>query len=368
MNNKKIYDQENSLRDSNEGHTKNMKVFLMRCIIFVLSFILARCIIEFLTPYDHGNLDVQTKRNFLTKNNLKPDLFITGSSKILRGVKADLFDSIRNKENASQLQAYNLGSAGTLIGENRYLIRNYLDEGFSDSCKTIFVEWVNSYDPNPAQQYSERATYWMGPREYLEYMEMEARMSFLSIPERLKFMWLYTQMFMINMSGVARFKEQLVRWNERPTERWFDKDGYMAYQGHAPYLPSENVENPLAYFDTSAIDFQRRRAIELHDKKYEFVNRADIRQWNQLINTLHEKGIRLVLLIVPMGPDDRVVGLTHKIPEGHLIDLSDPRLFPDLYDKRIYFDRIHFNDEGARRFTRHLAEEWLKTSKNCKHR
>lgn len=350
-----------------EEHHLHMKGFLKKSLLFASFFLICRCILEWITPYHHGNIDIQTKTSILLQKSWKPDILFTGSSKILRGVKSDVFDSIRKVRGAHHPLAYNLGSPGTLIGENRYLIRNYIKEDFADSCKTIFVEWVNSYDPNPSQQFSERMTYWMEPREYWNYMEMEARMSFLSIPERLKFMWLYTRMFLINLTGIGRFKEQLLPLNVRPNEQWYDRGGYMAYHGHAPYLPNAQVDNPLAYFDTITMAKQRLNIRQLHEKKFEFVNKADIRQWNSFIESFHQQGIRIVLVILPMSPDDRVMSLTPHIPSCHLIDLSDPQRYPDLYDREIYFDRLHFNDEGARRFTCHLAEEWLKVSSACTH-
>ena len=81
---------------------------------------------------------------------------------------------------------------------------------------------------------------------------------------------------------------------------------------------------------------------------------------SQLRSIVERHGAELVLM-VPAGGDDYTTDwLLSAQREGVIdavIDLNDPRAYPDLFTYDLWYDRNHLNIEGAILFSRHLADQ-----------
>jgi hypothetical protein len=91
------------------------------------------------------------------------------------------------------------------------------------------------------------------------------------------------------------------------------------------------------------------------------INKAHLQQINRLVQFCKNKGTLLFFLLAPnMGRKNNVViQLFNGIDSSHRIELSDAKKYPELYSRDNSFDGKHLNLQGAKIFTKLLAEKFI---------
>jgi hypothetical protein len=82
----------------------------------------------------------------------------------------------------------------------------------------------------------------------------------------------------------------------------------------------------------------------------------------RLIELSSEKGIKMMIILPPKIKDryDYFMPAFNMLPKSNIIDLADPELFGDFYEKNLSYDEGHFMQEGARIYTERLVEAFLR--------
>ncbi len=88
------------------------------------------------------------------------------------------------------------------------------------------------------------------------------------------------------------------------------------------------------------------------------LNRVHLQRLRSLLERSRSKGVELYFVISPrMARYDRILAVRDSLPEGRVIDLGSVERYPGFYSLEHTFDANHLNEEGARLFSRVLAEE-----------
>ena len=79
---------------------------------------------------------------------------------------------------------------------------------------------------------------------------------------------------------------------------------------------------------------------------------------NELIQRSNEKGIRLIFLLPPFKPTKNLVSLYDNIDGNNKIEVANPRVHSDIYQKSNFFDEGHLNSKGAGLLTRKISRRF----------
>ena len=144
-------------------------------------------------------------------------------------------------------------------------------------------------------------------------------------------------------------------------------------RGFLPYQPENEAERVRVFLaDTSILTKMAIENRDVRNRKADLTaNRAHLNKILEIIEICNEAGIHCVFLLHPKQDKFHLmetIPIEGLIPENHLIDISDPDMFPELFLAANSISKSHFNIRGTRIFTNLVAEkfqelhaEWLKS-------
>jgi hypothetical protein len=317
--------------------------------------------IGWLIPYHTGGGPLSATIQHIEKKKLPVDILFMGTSRVKRSVIPSLFDSLTNKNRNPDHISFNLAMPAARIGENLYLLKNFSGTDAGDHLKIVMIEWADTYLPHPDNRQTLRARYWMDMvtcRDYL--LNVIGSHGFIGAWEAGHLNYI-TGAFLHRSLSLAHLAQAWIK-PPAPEIHLDETRGYRVSFGHAPPRPKGPQGRRIAYFDSAWIRLQQTQARELMKQKDVNALDQDVKQWNTWLTNMKHKGVHMVLLIMPGQMSVRQVALARLMPREHVLDLSDPDQYADLYDPTLYYDRMHLNDVGGRLLTRHLAEAWNRMS------
>lgn len=341
---------------------ENLKRFFLRTLAFLVILLLIRILVGILIPYHTGGGPISASIVHIEQKKKPVDILFMGTSRIRRGIIPTLFDSTCKKNRNREDLSFNIGMNATRIGENLYLLKHFTRSNAGKALKVVFVEWSDTYFPHPDNRKTERARYWMDAPNFRDYM--------FNVFESHgpKFAWTeghvtyITSAFIHRTFSLAHLGQSWMK----PARSEDDLDitrGYKITYDHAPILQKNtSPDRKIPYFDSAFIRIQQANANELHRKQDIMPLYQDLKLWNKWLRRMKLQGVHMVLLIMPGQMSERQLGLARSISREHVLDLSDPNQYPDLYDRSVYYDKIHLNNAGGRLLTLHLAEAWKRMS------
>jgi hypothetical protein len=294
-----------------------------------------------------------------------------GSSCIFWNLDPVLFDSLQPA--AWGIHSFNFGSGGTIPPETYHILDNLLAR-YDHSLRQIIVELRDDIHFPAHHVNTLRKRYFMNPRWYA-YVVRSGTGSPVPREERHTVFRRYGLALLERLCNIDYFNsiygpaDELDNLNRKREGSFRNR----SVQGFLPVLYNREIEVREAFLkDTSQLAFVASQVRSFKGPGGSvYVNKFHVDHIQGVINKCNSKGIHVVFLIHPkLDPVyvQRTVALARYIPENHLIDLSDPDAFPELYLVKNSLNNNHFNIRGteilsnlaARKFTE-IHHSWLRT-------
>jgi len=366
--------------------------------VAILAFLSTGAVLRRVASPAGGPL-VGAKREFLEVHANRFDTVFVGSSHVYRGFVPGEFDRLLGIEGLSA-KSLNYGVQLPDLLESRFLIREILEK--SPGLKRLFFEYqslapqidpANAFQPRSVYWHDqgstglavERAVYWGSELgDGLRYVEdSSAAHSIFGlcdrlIPDPLRISNLHIQHYLSDVLFVGRSKDVgrgLLGRRHGQTARFEADAGYISLEEENRRLsergqPDNPYQRRIELFAESLANY--RRTVErlksesrvVGDEEWmnaEMTRVHDLELIARIAREVQDAGVEFVLVIMPQQSADRdleeelaqVVGvpvLRYNLPERH----------PDLYAPEMRFDSGHLSEEGALRFTRTLAHDYLR--------
>jgi hypothetical protein len=329
------------------------------------SFAVTAALLEQAAPYpEMGSLD--DKLRFFAARRDDYDVLLFGSSRVLRGVVPEVLDAEMARRGIP-VRSFNFGVDGMGSHEASALVRRVLALG-PRRLRWVVVEldgWSAALPPE--NRFKRRVVFWHDRAETLSALETVARTE-PSRGRRLELSIAHLLHLAARSAAAGRGRDLAWRLRER-----FVPEGRAAAGGSvaAELARSGGFEpfSPAAYGTPTTHPFRRRflellPAYRLAVARLPAANRVqtglgayNVPALARQVAAIRRAGAEPVHLITPTA---RPTPELHRLAEAGavacLLAFNDPVAYPDLFAEDHRFDAEHLTTEGARRFTRLLAE------------
>lgn len=328
------------------------------------SFAVTTALLERVAPYpEMGGLD--DKLHYFAAHRDEYDVLFFGSSRVLRGVAPEVFDAEMARHGVP-VRSFNFGIDGMGAHETAALVRRVL------ALRPRRLRWVVveldgwSAELPPENRFKRRVVFWHDRAETLSALET-VRLTEPSWSRRLELSGAHLLHLAARSAGAGRGRELVRRARERAAP------GAMAGRemAAAELARSGGFEpfSPAAYDTPTSHPFRRRflellPAYRLAVECLPAANRAEtgLGAYNESalarqVAAIRRAGAEPVHLITPTArPTPELYRLAEAGAVPRLLAFNAPVAYPDLFVEAHRFDAEHLTTEGARRFSRLLAE------------
>jgi hypothetical protein len=327
-------------------------------VAFILGLVVAAWAIRGMQP-QYNVATVTPKLEYFAEHGEEFDVIFLGSSRTYRQVLPEIFD--REMADAGlAVRSFNLGVDGMRPPEDTYVLEQALATR-RKPLKWVFLESnLLRITPREEDRDTVRAMYW---HDWPRYAATVHRAFFADTKKRdlddrwkeIRNAWPdfaeHTRYFLQRSTAMGRGSGVLNDWifhrPAPPSAAWElgpRKDGYRV----ASVADQMTPEVRAAYEK----DLEAAVAMPPKASGGDPATLADLAAKRRLVE---RHGAGLVLFVAPFTTRSVFVPKSPEI----VLDFSDPRRFPGLYEPRHRADRGHVNIAGSRLFTELLAREFL---------
>ncbi len=298
-----------------------------------------------------------------------------GSSLVYRSFRPDVIDPFLSQATGQEFRSFNLGMAGMFTQETDALLDRVLAQQPA-RLRWIVVQVPAWFSPFAHEQLgdNQRAVFAYAPRQTLALLRHQNWRTMPSLHERLTVAANHVRQA-VRRHGSIGLGPQL--WQAilgaRTETLVSQKREFLVARGYASLdaeTDTEFIERRQRFADNSGGRAAYRRKLE---------------DWSQAPTNIHtnvrdsylyelldsakrraaEHDIELVLVGMPTLERNKLTEWLSTDNSGFtLINLSDPRTAPRLFDAELRFDPHHFNHEGAQVFSEAFAARLAETVKN----
>lgn len=322
-----------------------MRRFLLQVSVFVLILTIVSVTLSSLVqwPKLYGNGDFRVKLDSV-KNPLKKfNHFFFGSSRIATGLNPDVFDSTMLLYGYST-RSFNMATYGTWFSEGEYLLDQFA-KNTSTQHGVVFIEFNNvmSIDWNKIDKdknlYYQNSDNWRFILEYLISNSTQSPREFLVSLHYLGAYGLSAALTTLNLGKSDCLYSDQIEY------RGFGKGGYKGL---------------------IARDTTRLRPISYKvsiDEAFETMNMTNNVFLNKVLERIDKgksQGIYYYYILTPKNYTPEMAAVYAKIPVENRMDFQNFLSCEALYDKSLWADVAHLNENGARAYTQLVAEDYAK--------
>lgn len=380
-----------------------MGIFL-RVLVAVAAFAVTGVGFRLVASPSGGGL-VGAKREFWRDQRQAFDTVFLGSSHVYRGIVPHEFDRQLGSESFAS-RSFNYGVQLPGLLECRYLIREVISA--SPGLKRIFFEYQtltpqidpqNIFQPRTLYWHDlasthgsvERALYW-GDRLGDDFQVVEdpakGRSVFALLDGVLAAPWrvanIHVQHFLVDALFVGRTKDVargLLGRQHGQAWRFQDGGGYISLEEENLRLSEQGQpDNPysrrsnhfMAHLNEFWCDVEALRTLPTVFGEEEWMNPNltqvhDLELLEEIAREVTDAGIEFILVVLPQQSADRNI---EEQLAGRLgvpvFRYNRPKRYPEFYQPKMRFDSGHLSAEGAIRFTRQLARDYVSFSKQVR--
>jgi len=289
-------------------------------------------------------------------------LFV-GSSTIFYNLDPLYFDSLMPRE--WNIRSFNLGGGGSLPPETYRFVKELITRN-PGKVKNIILELrdVGIFSENHRNTLRKR--YWLTPAWYTFMLRAQWH-SELPADLRIRTSLFTTESFLERSLNLGYFNDlyALDPMDDKVSGDRLQDIVRARRNGMLPVSAErEHERGALFYQDTSRLLLIANACkSELSLENPPRPNPIHMKALSGLIEECRKHGIHLVFLLHPKMEKVQVsetLALTRALPENHLINLSDPDSFPELYLAENSLNYNHFNRKGTRVLTEQAAKGFYK--------
>lgn len=310
---------------------------------------------------------VREKIAHLSEHGDEYDAIFLGSSRIQNHVIPALFDRIV-AETGTPIRSFNFGISAMHPPEDDYVLDLILAQPHA-RLRWVFVE-IDFLETSVQADESGtlRGLYWHDwPRLAVlchrlgvsrqKGMRRNIRDAF----ERAHDFLDHLQLFCGRSANVGRGAQALDRWLDRTPPAPMDWNSLGPdHDGWLPAIPKE--ENIIDKQSGRLGSFLRERILDPPRKDES--DRTSQKILAAFLNKIVQAGATPVIVIPPRTRQSYYYPGSEIAARFPIIELCDPARFPELYQEEFRVDRSHFDKDGARIFTRMMAEQFIAATRH----
>ena len=153
-----------------------------------------------------------------------------------------------------------------------------------------------------------------------------------------------------NVGGVADFVSSLIQTRALESELNLGPDG-NGYRLAGPAMSPERAEL-----------FRRKLAEEVSGSRSEFIDPYAESAYRESAAKIRRAGAEPIFVVAP-SIFQAPLRFRESPPPAPLLEFNDARTYPQLYDAKVRVDEQHLTSEGAAEFTRLLALEFVRATR-----
>jgi hypothetical protein len=340
-----------------------MKSFIFRVLIFIVALICFGQLTKSFLPYYWGNVWISNKYDTEHKNIINADYYFIGSSRTYRHIIPSIFDSLMAL-NGIQCHSFNLGSPAVFPPQSYYLLENAIIENDISQGSTIFFELSESRIIPNDQIGSARASYWSNSRDLLYILNYANHCA--SDTTKFDYIKSHTSAYLQNLFSIAQFRGLFDKTDILDLEEnWINSHGYLSLDRELELTRNETIKkfltdrNDELRRDTSILKQQLHKVMAIRSKNSRSCCDLEVDRMVELANRCKEKGIRLIFFLPAIYLTDELYSLYQCLPKDIKIDTNNPNGIPEIYQFKYRYDKGHLNENGAIKYTHHMALQYI---------
>lgn len=340
-----------------------MRRFLSKTAAFFAALLLLSLALNTAVPYHWGNVWFSTKIRYLEQTSDQQNAYFFGSSRIYRHLNPAVFDRVVEANSQRELSTFNLGAPATFSPQTYFLLSKFIESDLAIETEAIFLELSSVEGLGSDVLHQERTSYWQNWKDSVFVTRVMAERKDRDIFRQTKNALTYWLSYIENLFNVGQFRDMLLSPDYFKAEYLGTRrDGFYSLEAELKTTKNEALKAGLLLKREGLVEskIQKRRAeIEkAFGNEYNRVSPTHINRIRELIEAAADRDIRLVFVITPCQLNEQVVSLHDAIPEHNRLPVDYLKLHRELYRKEFLFNIGHFNDEGSRRWTEHLAKAY----------
>ena len=349
-----------------ESQQRSWSRFFARLMGLGAVIAVACLIAHALLPYPWGDPALKAKLEHFIDHNEPYDAVFIGSSYTYRQISPKVFDRELGALGRAS-RSFNLGIDGMHLPATGYLVE-HLAERDLPSLRTIYLElgrFTSAVDSDI--DHSTPAKFWRTPAltgSMIRFLWQRPDKSFgAKVYQTARLAGIQLEAGLHIGQGAAMVSHWLgLDRSESRRALGPDRDGFYAVDRQVLELTGAPLSNRFLRNPEAAgvLETLRRSSQEAFEADLGPANREGLSVLRALMASVQAQGRRLVFVVPPrMGERyGHLRPLLPHLPEDRVIQrLADPRLHGSLYALEDSADRGHLNEQGARRFSRLLAQE-----------
>jgi hypothetical protein len=302
--------------------------------------------------------DLASKVSYLEAHKDSFDAVFIGSSMIWRHVDPLLFDSLTGT------RSYNLGSGGFRPVRSFALLESLSRSKLN--LKYVFLE-LNRIETLRSNFNSDPSVRALNAKNYSLVISSVLDSDY-SLRRKLQYVGIYTATLVYKYFGtgvLSRISPLHIRTDfpGKSRHRGFEAIDWHAIEHNDKAALSRNryiMEN-RHLLDTLASRNRPRRAPG-HPTPLAYSEFL-----SDMVRVLKANGTELIFIINPRNFESSdvefLLRVSNELKPATVISLYDPTEYPEFYDYNLTFDLAHLNSDGARIYTRVLAEQFMKSTR-----
>lgn len=333
------------------------------CLLFLLSFILSALVLNQAIPTEPvpSNLAfVSFKYNNYFKNKDKYDTLFIGSSRICNQVIPQEFDRT-TKFLGKATNSYNFGIPAMRALPSYFLLKELLATQ-PKNLKWVFIETdLDSFYEPIENARNNRSIYWHNKENTLFALDRIIDDDSESFTKKIALVGSHLIPFVYNQINVGRlFNSTISQPFSHPQEE-IAKDYIFANNGYYPLDLQTEDPHRIALLENTKAYTQKVNLLAKKRKKEKLPSASKLELLTLIVDEVEAAGANPVFIIPPRMELKSELVFAYK--EGYipaLLAFNDPNKYPDLYQLDLRHDLNHLNHQGSQKFSRLIAEKFVK--------
>lgn len=344
-----------------------MKKLIGRLIFQLFILLIFLSVVNKLLPYHWANGTYTAKMKYFKNTEKEYNVLFFGSS----STHVQLMPSVFDYETNLETKSFNLGSPATFNPENYFFLDKLISK--KASRKTyLFIDIINVGDIHETNLHTIRAKYYLGPSQYLFFLKDFINKTSTYKKNKIHVLRNYSITLFENIFKI-NFRKDVIKFilgeYDEGCPLGEHGDGQCSYE----YEKSQLSESS-----------GKRKGLELRQKNFQSGGQLRLKNLNHKISTnssneshlqarkdyqflinylskTQQKAIKNnyypIFFIMPPGGYHKIPILS-SLDKEHVIDLINPKKYPNLFKPEYHFDEGHLTEQGSIILTKALAEEF----------
>lgn len=314
--------------------------------------------------YSWGSERFHQKRLFVEKKSEDFNTLFIGSSKTGQNIIPSVFDEEVKNLSGLEIKSFNFGSGSIVPPESYYLYENLIKDN-KLKLKYVFFELSNISTVSKKVIHTTKGKYWYTPKYYF-FSIISLLSSQHSIMNKLAGLKNHTLCYAEQIFNI-QFVHDLIEYKKLNSS----KLPSYPFLGYTAPLQSENKERLAGaiklqneFFEDTTI-LTKSAQISLRQNfdsdKVKRYNTEHYKKICKIIELSEKHGIKIFFVLHPVIGKryKQVLPVFKMIDAKYRIELSDAGKYPEFYIAKNSFDGKHLNNNGAKIFTKLLAQKFI---------